>query len=265
MGKTEEGQQAGNGVDQSTGPDECVLNPGRLKGEPKLPLTGILAVNPTDARTLEQLAARYGFKRHFLFHSRLYAGQEAGLFLAGPAVGAPMAVLCLEKLIGLGAENIILYGWCGSLVEEIGVGDIVVPTGHLSEEGTSVHYHVSGETEADPGLRRVLTSLLDRSDESWHGGRCWTTDAPYRETRAKVRRYGADGIKVVDMEYSALCRVAAFRGVRLAAVFLVSDLLWQEPWKAGFVSIDFKQRSAGLLSLLASGLVHGISMNRTKP
>ncbi|WP_457573444.1 nucleoside phosphorylase [Desulfolithobacter sp.] len=265
MGSTEERQQAGTGVDRVTGPDDCVLNPGRRKGEPALPPTGILAVNPTDVRILEQLATRHCLKRHFLFHSRLYAGGEAGFFLAGPAVGAPMAVLCLEKLIGLGAENIILYGWCGSLVEEIVVGDIVVPTGHLSEEGTSVHYPVAGETEADPDLRRVLISLLDHSDESWHGGRCWTTDAPYRETRAKVRRYGASGIKVVDMEYSALCRVAAFRGVRLAAVFLVSDLLWQEPWKPGFVSRDFKQRSAGLLSLLTSGIGQGIPLNPAKP
>ncbi|WP_456473356.1 nucleoside phosphorylase [Desulfolithobacter sp.] len=247
-------QKQGNGEGPTTRVGyECVLNPERRKGEPELPPSGILAVNPTDGRTLEQLAVQFGLKRRFLFNSRLYSGREAGFFLAGPAVGAPMAVLCLEKLIGLGARNIILYGWCGSLVREIGVGDIVVPTSHLSEEGTSAHYPISGESGPDHGLRLQLTSLLDRCDESWHAGRCWTTDAPYRETRAKVRRYGADGIKVVDMEYSALCRVALFRGVRLAAVFLVSDLLWQDPWKPGFVSSDFKKRSAGLLTLLASG------------
>ena len=112
--------------------ETCILNPERCKADPKIPATGILAVNPSDAHCLAEYAEQAGLKRFFLFNSTLYCSEA--LFLAGPAVGAPMAVLCLEKLIALGAEKIILYGWCGSLQERLHGMDILVPTSGLSEE-----------------------------------------------------------------------------------------------------------------------------------
>ena len=38
-----------------------------------------------------------------------------------------MAVMALEKLIALGAKNIIVCGWCGSLSQKLKIGDILLP------------------------------------------------------------------------------------------------------------------------------------------
>lgn len=228
----------------------CILNPERCKADPRLPTTGILAVNPSDAQSLAEYAERTGLKRSFLFNSTLY--RSDALFLAGPAVGAPMAVLCLEKLIALGAEKIILYGWCGSLQERLHGMDILVPTSGLSEEGTSRHYQSGRSCEIIPStpLRNKLCRVLTDKSFEFQQGPLWTTDAPYRETREKVTDYAAQGIYGVDMEYSALCTVAAFRKAQLAAVMLVSDELRKSPWKPHYSFKAFKKRSRELLTLL---------------
>lgn len=230
--------------------ETCILNPERCKADPRLPATGILAVNPSDADCLAEYAKRTGLKRSFLFNSTLYHSDT--LFLAGPAVGAPMAVLCLEKLIALGAEKIILYGWCGSLQERLQSMDILVPTSGLSEEGTSRHYLSDGTCEIMPStpLRDKLCRVLTEKLIKFQQGPLWTTDAPYRETTKKIKDYAAQGIYGVDMEYSALCTVAAFRKAQLAAVMLVSDELWKSPWKPHYTFKTFKKRSRELLTLL---------------
>ncbi len=229
----------------------CVINPERLKGEPQLPPAGILAVNPSDAVKLQVLAAEHQLKSHFLFHSRLYSSST--FFLAGPAVGAPMAVLCLEKLIALGAKRIILYGWCGSLVSDLRTGDILVPTHGVSEEGTSRHYSASSGSFPDQELRKsIITRLAPVIGSDVKQGPIWTTDAFYRETRAKIEQFGKQGIMAVDMEYSALCTVAAYRQVAFAAAMLVSDELYHPVWRPGYTKKTFKKQSKEMLDQLCS-------------
>lgn len=232
----------------------CILNPEQGKADPKLPATGILAVNPSDGLCLAEYAKQACLKRSFLFNSNLYFSEK--MFLAGPAVGAPTAVLCLEKLIVLGAENIILYGWCGSLQERLHGMEILVPTSGLSEEGTSRHYQPDRSSEIIPStsLRNQLCLLLKEKHIAFQQGPLWTTDAPYRETTEKVTGYAAQGIYGVDMEYSALCTVAAFRKARLAAMMLVSDELRQSPWKPLYSFKDFKKRSWELLTMLCDAV-----------
>ena len=226
------------------------VHPSRGKNEPQLPACGILLLNPSEARQATQISGQEGWARHFLFHSSLHCAQSPPMFWAGPAVGAPMAVICLEKLIALGARRIIVCGWCGSLQPDLGVGELVLPAWGISEEGTSGHYPVAGRSESSPRLRQGLQAFFAETGKELREGVVWTTDALYRETREKVVRYGAEGILAVDMECSALIQVAAFRQVELAAVLMVSDLLWQDPWQPGFQSKEFRTRSQGLVAEL---------------
>jgi uridine phosphorylase len=228
--------------------NEVVVHPCRGKNEPQLPSLGILLVNPAETRHAAQVSSREGWTRHSLFHSNLHSHQSPPMFWAGPAVGAPMAVICLEKLIALGARRIIVCGWCGSIRPDLGVGDLVLPTWAISEEGTSRHYPVAGRTESSPWLRMILKNFFAETGKVVKEGPIWTTDALYRETREKVVRYGSEGILAVDMEYSALMQVALFRRIELAAIMMVSDLLWQDPWQAAFQSKEFRRRSQELVT-----------------
>jgi len=227
---------------------EVVVHPSRSKNEPQLPACGLLLLNPSEARQAAQIAGQEVWTRHFLFHSNLHLAKSPPMFWAGPAVGAPMAVICLEKLIALGASRIIVCGWCGSLQPDLGVGELVLPTWAISEEGTSGHYPAAGKVESSSRLRAALKDFFAATGKELREGPVWTTDALYRETREKVARYGQEGILAVDMECSALMQVAAFRQIELAAVLMVSDLLWQNPWQPGFQGKDFRRRSQGLVA-----------------
>ena len=233
---------------------ECLINPSRFKGEPEINGPVLFLINPGEARPAMIRLDKEGAKRHFLFNSELrqVAAPPGGkeLLVCGPAVGAPMAVMTMEKLISLGATQFIIFGWCGSLTPGIGIGQAVVPTWALSEEGTSAHYPVKGRPESSVDLRQKATSLLEDQDLTCQQGPIWTTDAPFRETREKVQNYGKQGILAVDMEYAALCTLAAFRQVEMAACMLVSDELWQPDWRPGFTNRDFKTKSRQLVDAL---------------
>ncbi len=161
-------------------------------------------------------------------------GPPRGLTVCGPFLGAPHAVMGLEKLIALGAKRFWVLGWCGSIHESLRIGDILLPTVAFSDEGTSRHYPLKGRISGSPGLGKLLEQQLKRKSISFVKGGIWTTDAPYMETPQKVIKFRDRGAKAVEMECSALMRVARFRGVGLTALLVVSDELFQMKWRPGF-------------------------------
>lgn len=239
--------------------EEAIINPRQEKGEPALPTTGLLCVNPAEMNYLCRRVEKMGARRHFFFNGKLYivpGGQaDPPTFLAGPAVGAPMAVLALEKLIALGAKRIIVYGWCGSLSPDLRVGDLLLPTWGFSEEGTSSHYPIREKGASSAAWRDKLEHILAAGGFTCKKGSIWTTDAPYRETRDKVSRYAAKSILGVDMEFSALATVAIYRRIELAAVYPISDELWRDKWQPAYREKSFHRENRRLLDYLLENLI----------
>ena len=62
-------------------------------------------------------------------------------------------------------------------------------------------------------MRAIETTLSGRG-VAYELTKTWTTDAFYRETPGKVRKYRAEGCLAVEMEAAAFMAVARFRGVR---------------------------------------------------
>ena len=172
-----------------------------------------------------------------LFISRLYtaAGREPDVCLAGPMVGAPYAAMVAETLIAWGARTILFIGWCGAVSPVLAIGDLVVPTAAVIDEGTSPHY-AAGASAACPSepLMRQVAEACAAAGVSARPGTVWTTDAVFRETRDEVARHQRDGVLAVEMECSALFTVGGFRGVDVAALLVVSDDLSSLTWRPGF-------------------------------
>jgi len=160
----------------------------------------------------------------------------------GPALGAPYAVMVLEKLIALGARMVLALGWCGSLQSHLVIGDLVLPTATVSTEGTSRHYPLVGQApDPDPDLVRILQNLLKSTKDRWQEGAVWSTDGFYRETVDLVRHYQAQGVLGVDMEMAALFTLGRFRRVPVAGLLVVSDELASLQWKPGYRSERFRR------------------------
>lgn len=232
--------------------NDILIHPRREKGERQIPHAGIMFVNPSEARICMKMLLDAGGEKRFLFHSELVVSKNGDFFIAGPAIGAPMAAMILEKLIVLGAKSVLMYGWCGAISSAYKVGDILLGGDAHCGEGTSRYY--SGKNICKPSARlveRLKRCLLLLDPEP-----LWTTDAVYRESKKMFKelaaRYNVCG---VDMEYSALCAVATFREIDFAAVFLVSDELWQEDWCPGYTSKAFKKKSRAQVERLVENII----------
>jgi len=198
------------------------------------------------------------FKENFLQVFQL-SDSPGTISLAGPAVGAPQAVLILEKLIALGARRVILLGWTGGLNPALSPGDLILPDEAISEEGTSRHYSDNVRPKPSLGLLQSMQKALKEADLSYHQGPVWTTDAPYRETIDKVRAFQSQGVLGVDMETSALYTVGAFRGIETAALLIVSDDLSKMTWRHGFREPRFLEAREKVSRFLCQFVVRSLN------
>jgi purine-nucleoside phosphorylase len=204
----------------------------------------IMACSEADRRRFCRLTAPVPDSARTAYNARLLDVVHANhsITIAGPILGAPQAVLVLEKLIALGSRIIIVFGWCGSLQSDLTIGDWLLPSSARSEEGTSSHYPTNAANfRPDTDLLGSLQDYCVQKGLSVRAGPIWTTDAPLRETVDKVSGYGEEGLLAVEMEMSALFHVAAHRKIRLAGLLVVSDELFTLKWRPGFRSTRFKR------------------------
>ncbi|WP_448384215.1 nucleoside phosphorylase [Desulfosoma sp.] len=222
---------------------KALIDPARSKKDIALPADAFLVFTPEDMTLMKaQWASCRRAQRLFLSDVFLCLDDGPPVALVGPAIGAPQAVLVLEKMIALGARRVIAYGWCGSLQPHVFIGHVVLPEAVHSEEGTSAHYPISEAPSPSPDLlRRLEAALKSDAHLTVHKGSVWSTDAPYRETEEKVLFYQQKGVLGVDMEMSALFTAAAFRGIDLAGVLVVSDDLSHLTWRHGFRDPRFQE------------------------
>lgn len=158
-----------------------------------------------------------------------YEGRRLAFF--HPGVGAPAAAGKLEEVISLGGRIFVAAGGCGVLDSSLTVGHLILPTSAVRDEGTSYHYLPPGrEAAASPRVLAALEAVLIRGATPYVVGKTWTTDAPYRETPAKVARRRQEGCLAVEMEAAAFFAVAAFRGVEFGQLLYAGDDLGGEAW-----------------------------------
>jgi purine-nucleoside phosphorylase len=191
----------------------------------------------TLAQTLKRMARA---KRDLGFCS-LY--KLNGLSVLFGALGAAAAILGLEAVIASGAEDIVVLGFCGSLSRRFRIGDAVGISRAIADEGTSRHYFPRRRSFLPSP---VLAGEIETLAASLPRGVVVSTDAPYRETRSWLQKSLRRGADLVDMETSAVFALAAFRGIRAAALLIVSDELFRGRWRTGFSSPLLEERARGV-------------------
>ncbi len=223
--------------------DNCnpIIKPKRYPWEEEIGPMAIMAVYPSSLETIIKSFSHYKRLPQELYDIYLFENKKSRpVAVAGPFLGAPHAVMGLEKLWAIGASTVFVLGCCGSINPDLRIGEVLVPSVALSEEGCSKLY-CPGKLAFMPGevALKHLEGILRRSSLPYKNGGVFSTDAPYRETVEKVLAYRRLGIHGVDMEISALFAVGEFRGIEVAACFVTSDELFELKWKTGFKSKAF--------------------------
>lgn len=148
-----------------------------------------------------------------------------------PGVGSALSSALLEEAIAFGCRKFIACGGAGVLNKDIAVGHLIVVSSAIRDEGTSYHYLPPGrEILADETGIKALTKALESRGVPHLVGKTWTTDAPYRETPAKIAKRREEGCLTVEMESAGMMSVAQFRGVPFGQVLYGGDDLSGAEW-----------------------------------
>jgi uridine phosphorylase len=237
------GGKTSPGVADDPGDQDVLIHPVREPGEEAVTPTVILTFTQPDYRALGRLLQAQELPRQ-IWGCACRPGSWKGipLTLVAPAMGAPYAAMVLEKLIALGARRVLVLGWCGSLSQEVRIGDLILPDKAIPGDGTSPHYRPEpGGVPPHSGLYALLATSLRTADVPWHSGAVWSTDAFYRETKGLVKSCQEQGILGIEMELAALFAVGRWRGIAVAALLVVSDELFTLTWQPARGSQPFRQ------------------------
>ena len=225
------------------------------------PVTGLRPGDVADAvlvcgdpARVGRIAARWSDVRDIaaVREFRIATGTWNGLRLsaASTGVGAPGTAIVVEELAKVGARTFVRVGNSGGLAASLEVGDLVVTTGAVRDDGTSRGY-VRPEYPAVADFR-VVGALADAARAAgarWHAGVTWSLDAVYvrnalqgpdgelasmsvggywtRGHADAIRDMQAAGVLNCEMEAGALLTLAGLFGLRAGCICVVSD---RTPW-----------------------------------
>ncbi len=148
-----------------------------------------------------------------------------------PGIGAPLSAAILEEVIAFGCKKFVACGGSGVLAKEIAVGNLIVVSEAIRDEGVSYHYlPPDREVAANKIALNSLTKELDHRGIPYLTGKTWTTDAPYRETPSKIAKRKEEGCLTVEMECAGMMAVAQFRDVIFGQILYGGDDLSGTNW-----------------------------------
>lgn len=172
------------------------------------------------------------------------------LSAASTGIGGSSTAVVFEELAKLGGHTFIRVGNSGGLADGVNIGDYVVTTGAVRDEGTSKSY-VMPEYPAVAHYE-VVSALIEASRPTGariHTGITWSLDGFYSRNKvlgpdgalismsyrgysqtwmnSMVQDLKAAGVKNCEMESSTVLTLAGLFGLRAGCICTVSDLT---PW-----------------------------------
>jgi len=182
---------------------------------------------------------------------------------ASTGIGAPSTAILLEELAKLGSHTFIRVGNSGGLAPTLELGELVISTGAVRDDGTSRSY-VLPEYPAVADWR-VVAALVEAAQARggrFHAGVTWSLDAFYarnavlgadgsfgsmsvdgywtRGLEERIRDLRAARVLNCEMETGVLLTLAGLFGLRAGAICVVSD---RTPWP-GPAAIDLDRNMA---------------------
>ena len=202
---------------------------------------------PGDPGRCEAIAAHFDQPRHVGMNREynIYTGTLLGepVSVCSTGIGGPSASIAMEELSAIGADTFIRVGTCGGIDLSVKPGDIVVATGAIRYEHTSLEYApIEFPAVPDFAVAAALKQASENLGYDTHTGVVQCKDSFYGqhspekspvsyELLQKWESWKRLGVKASEMESAALFVVAAALGVRCGSCFHV---IWnQEREKAG--------------------------------
>jgi len=193
-----------------------------------------------DPQCYNQVRGMYGY-------TGTYNGSEVSI--QGTGMGIPSLSIYVHELIHeYGVKNLIRVGTCGSIQQDLALGQVLLAMGACTDSVTNNlrFNHLQYAPIADYQLLSKAFETAKSLNISCIAGNVFSTDLFYLDD---VNRYDVlidHGVLAVDMETSALYTLAARSGVKALSILTVSDNIITG---AGSSTVDRQQKFMDMMKI----------------
>lgn len=203
------------------------MNPQTIHLHPTAPLAERVLLPGDPGRALLLAQALLHEPKMFNHNRGLwgYTGAAADgelLTIQSTGMGGPSAAIVIAECHDLGARTLLRVGTCGGLDPGLELGQLLVVTEALAQDGTS---RALGAGDRVPATPELVARLSAAAGPAARSGPVVSTDLFYDGPSDSERRWLADGALAVEMEAATLLALARRRAARAGVLLIVSDLL----------------------------------------
>lgn len=182
------------------------------------------ALLPGDPARLDRIAPflenveELAYNREYRSLAGTYKGVR--VLAVSTGIGGASAAIAVEELKNIGVTHMIRIGSCGALQPKVKLGDILLVSGCVRDDGASKTY-IAPEFPAVPDTEMLLAcaEAAKAIGAPYHTGIARSHDSFYTDREAEFNAYWQKaGVLGSDMETAALFTVGALRGVKTASI-----------------------------------------------
>ena len=228
---------------------------------------GRYCILPGDPGRCESIAALFddakfvSRNREYVVYTGTLLGEKVSVCSTG--IGGPSASIAMEELTAIGADTFIRVGTCGGIDVNVQSGDIVVATGAVRFEHTSMEYApIEFPAVADFGVTNCLVQAVKalgyplhtgivQCKDSFYGQHDPAASPVYYELQQKWESWKRLGVKASEMESAALFVVAAALGCRCGSCFHV---VWNQEREAAGLDQKMSEDTSSAVRVGVEGL-----------
>ncbi len=193
----------------------------------------LLPGNPDRVETITDFwdeAEERGFHREY----RTVTGsvEDTPISVTSTGIGSPAAAIAVEELARAGADTFIRVGSTGAIQAGMEIGDLVITTAAVRQEGTSDEYvREDYPAVANREVTSALIAAAERLGYDYHVGLTMSADSFYAgQGRTGFEGFEAAGsdtlieelreanVKNIEMEASAILTLGSIYGLRTGAI-----------------------------------------------
>ncbi len=238
---------------------------------------GRYVILPGDPGRCEAIAALFD-DAHHVSNNREYnvfTGTILGemVSVCSTGIGGPSAAIAMEELHNIGADTFIRTGTCGGIDLDVKSGDIVVATGairfeHTSMEYAPIEYPAVPDFDVTAALRAASLSLgytthtgIVQCKDSFYGQHNPARMPVSYELLQKWEAWKRLGVKASEMESAALFVVANALRCRCGSCFHV---VWNQEREAAGLDQKMSEDTSGSVKVSVEALKLLIAQDRAK-
>lgn len=182
------------------------------------------ALLPGDPKRLDRIKPFLENPRELAYNRefRSLAGSYKGVpvLAVSTGIGGASAGIAVEELHNIGVDTMIRIGSCGALQPKVKLGDLILVSGAVRDDGASKTYmDAIYPAVPDFDLLSACVRAADARGYAYHVGIARSHDSFYTDGQDAISACWAKrGVLGCDMETAALFVIGALRGVRTAAI-----------------------------------------------